>query len=100
MRGVGSIGLIACWFKVLECRWTSSQLVRFDGMVGNLQEEAIASWVAAGRPRGRCMSWARPSCSMYVAGWPLAMDFQEIWRILAQYGLIHMVEVWFGLTQF
>ena len=69
------------------------QLSRFAGMVAGLQEDEVARWIADGKPRGRCMAWARRSCSMYVAGWPLAMPFEEIWRILAAYGLIEMVEV-------
>ena len=62
-------------------------------MVAGLQEDEVAHWNAHGRPRGRCMEYARRSCSMYVAGWPLAMPFEAIWSILAAYGLIEMVEV-------
>jgi len=69
-------------------------------MVAGMQEDEVARWILDGKPRGRCMAWARPSCSMYVAGWPLAMPFEDIWRILGAYGLIEMVEVWSELIQF
>jgi hypothetical protein len=75
-------------------------MARLVGMVAGLQEAALARWIVAGQRRGRCMEWAGPSCSMYVAGWPLAMAFEDIWRILAAYGLIEMVEVCFELIPF